>query len=99
MKENQTKQPNKNQILLITTQGCEGCNIMNKLLLESLNTLNIPIEYVRKDITDCNADFLNKHDITDMPTTLLFVNGVLHQKIVGTRSKFKILLTLTKTFN
>lgn len=89
----------ENLILLITTKGCEGCSIMNNVILKSLDQLTTNIKYVTTDVTECDKKLLMEHKVTDFPTTLFFRNGIFVDKFVGTKSVFKTILTLTKHFN
>lgn len=89
----------KNEITLITTKGCEGCSIMNNVILKSLDNLNIPVTYKVKDISEISKDFIIRYNITDFPTTLIFVNDKYIEKITGTKAIFYMVKLFVKNFD
>lgn len=75
------------KVLLIKTEGCQACKIMEDILLE--------IKFVYKptndvDISICDKDFINKdilkiENIKDFPTVLIYDNDCEESHtIVGT---------------
>lgn len=73
-----------NEILLITTQGCAGCNIMYKLILQAVDQSSKKISVLRRLHTDLDRHWLSEHDIKDFPTTVFKKNGDVRFKTVGT---------------
>ena len=74
-----------NKIILVTTKGCEGCNIMHKSIKQALNNTSKKIEYVTKDITELSKDEKSKLKTSDFPTTLFYKNNRITRREVGTR--------------
>ena len=74
-----------NKIVLITTKGCEGCNIMHKSIKQALNCTSKKIEYVVKDVTELNKEEKSKLKTYDFPTTLFYKNNRITRREVGTR--------------
>ncbi len=74
-----------NKILLVTTKGCEGCNIMHKSIKQALNNTSKKIEYVTKDITELSKDEKSKLKTSDFPTTIFYRNNRITRQEVGTR--------------
>lgn len=67
----------KNKIILITTEGCEACNIMSNLIKRALlyDMMQAKsIEYIEMDFKDFKKSQFKAEQITDFPT-MLFVNG------------------------
>lgn len=73
-----------NKIVLITTKGCAGCDIMSANIQAAIIRAKQEIEFERKDVADINRAFIYKNRIKDFPTTLLLVNDVLKFKYSGT---------------
>ena len=74
-----------NKIVLITTKGCEGCNIMHKSIKQALDCTSKKIEYVVKDVTELNKEEKSKLKTYDFPTTLFYKNDRITRREVGTR--------------
>ena len=74
-----------NKILLVTTKGCEGCNIMHKSIKQALSNTSKKIEYVTKDITELSKDEKSKLKTSDFPTTIFYRNNRITRQEVGTR--------------
>ena len=74
-----------NKIVLVTTKGCEGCNIMHKSIKQALNNTSKKIEYVTKDITELSKDEKSKLKTSDFPTTIFYRNNRITRQEVGTR--------------
>ena len=74
-----------NKIVLITTKGCEGCNIMHKSIKQALDCTSKKIEYVVKDITELDKKEKSKLKTYDFPTTLFYKNDRITRQEVGTR--------------
>ena len=74
-----------NKILLVTTKGCEGCNIMHKSIKQALDCTSKKIEYVVKDVTELTKEEKSKLKTYDFPTTLFYKNNRITRQEVGTR--------------
>lgn len=72
-----------NKILLITTKGCEGCKIMYNNIIKALADCDKSIAFELKDVEDLSKAFLNKHNITDFPCTMLYKDDELKFIKVG----------------
>ena len=65
-------------IILLTTAGCEGCQIMHSNTLEAINISHKDIEFKRVDMlkdTKETEQYCKKFGITDFPTILMFNNN------------------------
>lgn len=85
------------EVLLITTQGCESCDIQDDILTKVYNTIspkNPHLEYHILDTQRVSKNLLSEYDITDFPTILFMVDNVVKKVIRGTASKTTILETL-----
>ena len=74
-----------NKIVLITTKGCEVCNIMHKSIKQALDCTSKKIEYVVKDVTELTKEEKSKLKTYDFPTTLFYKNDRITRREVGTR--------------
>ena len=74
-----------NKIVLVTTTGCEGCNIMHKSIKQALDCTSKKIEYVVKDVTELTKEEKSKLKTYDFPTTLFYKNNRITRREVGTR--------------
>ena len=74
-----------NKIILVTTKGCEGCNIMHKSIKQALECTSKKIEYVTKDVMELTKEEKSKLKFHDFPTTLFYKDARLVRKEVGTR--------------
>lgn len=74
-----------NKIILVTTKGCEGCNIMHKSIKQALDCTSKKIEYVVKDVTELTKEEKSKLKTYDFPTTLFYKNDRITRQEVGTR--------------
>ena len=72
------------KILLITTEGCEGCAIMKNNIQAAISKEKKDIAFEVKDRKDINKKFLNINRIKDFPTTILFEYDRLKFKYSGT---------------
>lgn len=75
-----------NQILLVTTKGCEGCGIVTRLIEEAINSRpEKTIEFVSKDVSEFSKKWLKQNKVTDFPTTFLIQNDSIRFSFVGTK--------------
>ena len=73
-----------NKIVLVTTKGCEGCNMMNNSIKQALKCTSKKIEYVVKDISELSKDEKYRLKPIDFPTTIVYRNGRITRKQIGT---------------
>lgn len=73
-----------NKILILTTEGCEACDIANHNVDIAIFQSNEEIEKEVKDWHEEKREFIVKSKIKDFPTVLYFVDGRLVNKAVGT---------------
>ena len=72
-----------NKIVLITTEGCEGCAVMRDNTTYAVTTARIEIELEIKDMKELDKKYLRTFGIKDFPTILLFRDGELKYKYSG----------------
>jgi len=68
----------KYTIILLTTAGCEGCQIMHTNVLESVHMSHKDIEFKRIDMlkdTEETKKYCKKYNISDFPAMLMFNNS------------------------
>ena len=80
-----------NKILLITTKGCAGCNIMHRLIRQAMKSSSKEISFAIKDKGEFDKKWLAQNKITDFPTTLFIKDDVIKFKYVGTNPAVVIL--------
>lgn len=74
-----------NVIFTITTKGCKGCSILNKLITEALGLTSKKVEYVTKDVSEVEKYWLRQNNVDDFPTTFLMRGNNIKFKFTGTR--------------
>ena len=81
-----------NKIFLITTVGCDACNIMQERIEEAIRQHEGVFEFERidKDLARKHS-LLHKLQLHDFPTTLLYKDKDLRFGYVGTRPTIVIL--------
>lgn len=70
---------------MITTKGCEGCKIIDKLIKEALGLYKKEVTYVIKDKDEVDKDFLKTWYVNDFPSTFLIENDEVIFNFSGTR--------------
>lgn len=75
----------KRKILLITTKGCEGCKILDRIIQKALDNYDKEVDYEIKDKDNIDVDFLKKHHINDFPMTILYKDNLIVFMFVGTK--------------
>lgn len=73
-----------NKILVITTEGCEACNIANNNVDIAILQTRIDIEKDTKDFSLVSRTLLMAQKIEDFPTVLYFINDKVVHKAIGT---------------
>ena len=88
-----------NVIRLITTEGCEGCAIAERLIEKAVSVAEVDIFF---EVIDCldpyYYDFIRQNNITDYPTTLYIVNDKVVDKTIGTMTLKKFEQKINKIF-
>lgn len=71
-----------NKILLLTTKGCLGCEIVDKNIQFALDDTSKQIVYDKQDVTTIEKSFLKKNNIKDFPC-ILFIkdDNVVFNKV------------------
>ena len=70
-----------NKIVLITTEGCEGCSIMRYSINSALLYSSKEIEFEVKDVSEINGAERHKLKLTDFPDC--FIDGFNPQYAVN----------------
>lgn len=80
-------------IYLITTKGCEGCKIAERLIKEAINKSTFT--HIQLKIIDCLDDnykqLIKDNNITDFPTMLFVRENYVLYKYIGTSPIHKII--------
>lgn len=83
----------KRKIIVITTKGCYGCEIMCRMIRQIVESADNKITLEITDVSDCTNDvkqIIKREDITDFPTAIMFKNDTLVAKQVGTCTLAKL---------
>lgn len=72
-----------NKILILTTKGCEACNIAKRNVDIALMQATKEIAIDEKDVSELKKDFIIKNKIKDFPTVLYYVDDKIVNKVVG----------------
>lgn len=72
-----------NKILILTTEGCEGCYIAKQNVELALLRTSKDIKVEIKDWHKIKKDFITLHEIKDFPTVLYLVNNKVVNKAIG----------------
>ena len=78
-------QNNYIQIYSITTEGCESCATLDRLIEEALKLTKKKPIYTKQDYKQVDKKWLKTNRVEDFPTTFLIKNDVIRYKFVGTR--------------
>ena len=72
-----------NKILLIKTEGCESCEIVEHNIKDILNSKKYDCVLEVIDKKDCNKTFLKQNKITDFPTVIFYKDDSIKFKFIG----------------
>ena len=75
----------KRKVLLITTKGCEACQIMDNIIRRALYLYGKPVEYEIKGRLQVDDNFIREHHIDDYPTTVFYQNDNVVFITTGTK--------------
>lgn len=73
------------KIVILTTFGCEGCNIAIENVRKAIKQCSKPITLEIKTREDVGRKYLKYHDITDFPAILFCVNDRIKYKVYGSK--------------
>lgn len=72
-----------NKILIITTKGCEACEIAKRNLEIAILQCNADVTIETKDYNDVDKYFLKKNGVKDYPTVFYIVDDKVSHKAIG----------------
>lgn len=82
------------EVRIITTVGCEGCRIMEKIVQDVIKNFDYnEIEYAMYDfqyLGDNMLHFVNRYQVNDFPATFIIKNNEVVDRIFGTCTKSKL---------
>ena len=88
---------NKFHIFLVTTEGCVGCKLMDRILRRVLDKTT-DIVYHVSDYTKFKHKKKELDKFRDFPTTLLVDDGEVKARIVGTEPEFYVINKIRLAF-
>lgn len=72
-----------NKILILTTEGCEACDIAQRNVDIAMSQATTEIQIEVKDWHEEKKDFIIKNKVKDFPTVFYFIDNKLIHKAVG----------------
>lgn len=72
-----------NKILILTTEGCEACDIAQRNVDIAMSQATTEIQIEIKDWHEEKRDFIVKNKVKDFPTVFYFIDNKLIHKAVG----------------
>lgn len=72
-----------NKILILTTEGCEACDIAKNNVELAIKQTDAKINIEVKDWHEMTRDFIVSHKIKDFPAVLYQINGKVINKAIG----------------
>ena len=72
-----------NKILILTTEGCEACDIAQRNVDIAMSQATTEIQIEIKDWHEEKRDFIVKNKVKDFPTVFYFIDDKLIHKAVG----------------
>lgn len=72
-----------NKILILTTEGCEACDIAQRNVDIAMSQATTEIQIEIKDWHEEKRDFIIKNKVKDFPTVFYFIDDKLIHKAVG----------------
>lgn len=73
-----------NKIVIVTTEGCEACNIAEDNITAAVAQSSIDVDVIAKDFHEFNRQEQKQYKLKDYPTVLYFVDDTLVYTSVGT---------------
>lgn len=80
----QLQEKKLNTIIIITTEGCIGCQIMIDIVTNAINESNKDIELIVSSHEFISKEFLKNNNIKDFPSTVFVSNNEIKGILVGT---------------
>lgn len=74
-------------------EWCEPCRVMGVIVDEISNEMHEKVKFGKLDI-DTNKDIANTLHIVDIPTFLIYKDGEICQRLVGTMTKENIIFAI-----
>lgn len=87
----------KFHIFLVTTKGCAGCKVMEKILRRVLDKTD-NIAFHVSDYTRFRHKKRELDKFRDFPTTLFVNDGEVKSRIVGTQPEFYVINKIRQSF-
>lgn len=87
----------KFHIFLVTTEGCAGCKLMDRILRKVLDKAT-DITYHVSDYTKFRHKNKKLDKFRDFPTVLLVDDGEVKARIVGTEPEFYVIDKIRQAF-
>lgn len=81
------------EVRIITTEGCEGCRIMQRIANNAIDFINEDNKQMVANVTtfDCLDEsirqFVNRYQVKDYPATFILKDNKVENRIFGTVSK------------
>ena len=72
-----------NNITLITSEGCLGCEVMRTSIKTAIEKTKVDIKVEEMDICKVNNNFIKKFHIEDTPCAIFFKDGKYLFKKIG----------------
>lgn len=72
------------KILVITTKGCEACEIAINNIKEAISQADADIEIETKDFKEVPKDFIKRNGIKDFPAIFYLTSSIVKFKCIGT---------------
>lgn len=73
-----------NKILVITTKGCEACDIAIQNIKQAVYQSSKDIYVESRDWHDLHRNFIVAHKVKDYPTILYMIDSNVVNKVCGT---------------
>ena len=80
------------QLFLITTEGCQGCDIIKNILDKNFSDIEVNIE----DFKTCSSWIKEEINISDFPTLIFVKEKRIVYYTVGTKSAKRIKYIMKK---
>lgn len=71
------------KILLITTDGCDACKIMDGVIKEALSNTRRKVDYEKVNFKILPVNYLKRFKFKDFPTIQYIVDDVVKFQTVG----------------
>lgn len=88
-----------NKIMLITTEGCQGCAIARNSIKDAISQTKKSITFEERNSTEVKKKFLRTFGIIDFPAILFFKDEELKVKKIGSVPSIVILRWIDINFD